>query len=370
MKHCIFHIPLAIDPTYMSGSHIRPMKMMRAFEAIGYTVDIIEGDAKTRKEKIKAVKEKVKQGVNYDFMYCENSNMPTLLTEKHHLPTHPFLDFSFFRWVKQQGIPIGLYYRDIHWVYPAYRKNVPGPRGLFAIENFKYDIKQYHKYLDVFYLQTEQMVKKFPMNIDIPVKELPPGADTGVPFTPVPTEPFHIFYVGGLGSHYEMEVLFKAVSEVEDVTMTICTRESDWKAHAHIYGKYIGERIKLIHKNYDELLPYFQEATVLARYFISENSPDYNDFCVSIKLFEYMGNYRPIFSIKDTAIGDFLEKHDIGWAVPYAVEPLKELLRYLLAHPEDIVEKQENMRRILPDHTWEARAQQVADDLLPLRRVK
>lgn len=370
MKHCIFHIPLEIDPNYMSGSHIRPIKMLRAFEAIGYTVDFIEGDAKTRKEKMDQVKEKVKQGVVYDFMYAENSNMPTLLTEKHHLPTHPLLDFGFFKWVKAQGIPIGLYYRDIHWVYPAYRKNVPGIKGLFATQNFKYDLRQYEKYLDIFYLQTKQMEKKFPRPLHMDIKELPPGADKGVSYTPVPTKPFHVFYVGGLGSHYEMEELFKAVEAVEDVTMTVCTRESDWKAHEHMYGKYVGDRIRMIHKNYDELEPYFKEATVLARYFISENSPDYNDFCISIKVFEYMGNMRPIFSIKDTAIGDFLEKNDIGWAVPYDAKAMEELFRYLLAHPEEIKEKQENVVRLLPSHTWEARAQQVADDLLPLRRTR
>lgn len=363
---CIFHVPLELDPNYMSGSHIRPRKMLRAFEAIGYEVDFVEGDGHTRKQKIKQILKNIENGVEYDFLYAENSNMPTLLTEKHHLPTHPFLDFSFFKKVKEHGIPIGLYYRDIHWVYPAYRKNVPGLKGELAIRNFRYDLKKYNQLLDILYLQTMAMEKKFPIPLKMKVMELPPGADSGIGFHKAPTEPFHIFYVGGLGTHYEMEELFKAVQNTDAVSMTVCTRVADWEAHRHIYEKYLSDRIRIVHKNNDELAPYFEEATVVARYFISENSPDYNAFCVSIKLYEYLGHQKPIITIEDTAIGDYVEEHQIGWAIPYDAKELEQLLAHLVAHPEEVHEKQSHMPPLLEDNTWEARARQVATDLLPL----
>ena len=50
--------------------------------------------------------------------------MPTLLTEPHHFPTHPLLDFGFFRYVKKQGIPIGLFYSDIFWKFEDYGKDL------------------------------------------------------------------------------------------------------------------------------------------------------------------------------------------------------------------------------------------------------
>lgn len=368
--NCLFHVPLKIDPNYMSGSHIRPRKMMQAFRDIGYEVDIIEGTAAERKEKIRSVEEKIKNGVRYEFMYAENSNMPTLLTEKHHLPTHPFLDFSFFKRMKKHGIPIGIYYRDIHWVYPAYKKNVPGIKGEFAILNFKYDMKKYNELIDVFYLQTMHMKKKFPMELKMEVKELPPGADAGIPFKIAPTKPFNIFYVGGVGGHYEMEELFSAVHDTEGITLTICTRESDWAQYGQKYEPYLSDRMKIVHKKNDELTPYFDEASVVIRYFISDNSSDYNDFCISIKVFEYLGHQKPIITIADTATGDWVEERDVGWAIPYDRKALADLLVRLRDNPDEVHEKQRNMIPLLEANTWQARAAQVEKDLAKYRTAK
>ena len=96
-KRMIFHVPNYIDLEAKSGSNIRPIKMINAFKEIGYDVDVVMGYASERKSKIKEIKNNIKNGVKYDFLYSESSTMPTLLTEKNHLPTHPFLDFSFFK---------------------------------------------------------------------------------------------------------------------------------------------------------------------------------------------------------------------------------------------------------------------------------
>ena len=104
----------------ISPSHIRPMKMLEAFQFIGYEVDVIEGDGGKRKESINNIKKRILSGIKYEFLYSESSTMPTLLTEKNHLPIYPCLDFSFFSFCKRYGIPIGLFYRDIYWCFPEY----------------------------------------------------------------------------------------------------------------------------------------------------------------------------------------------------------------------------------------------------------
>ena len=91
----IFHIPMRINRERASASSIRPVKMIEAFQRLGYEVILIEGNASQRKKRIKEIKHNIRKGVTYDFLYSESSTMPTLLTEKHHCPTHPFLDFSF-----------------------------------------------------------------------------------------------------------------------------------------------------------------------------------------------------------------------------------------------------------------------------------
>ena len=44
--------------------------MLDTFKEIGYEVDLVEGYAKDRSIAIKKIKDKIKQGVKYDFFYC------------------------------------------------------------------------------------------------------------------------------------------------------------------------------------------------------------------------------------------------------------------------------------------------------------
>lgn len=48
--------------------------------------------------------------------------MPTLLTEKHHCPTHPFLDFSFFHFVENTELKlayfIGIFIGNLNFMAP------------------------------------------------------------------------------------------------------------------------------------------------------------------------------------------------------------------------------------------------------------
>ncbi|MEO4788116.1 hypothetical protein ABHZ30_04940 [Bacteroides uniformis] len=124
IQRMIFHIPMRINRERASASSIRPVKMIEAFERLGYEVILIEGNASQRKKRIKEIKHNIRKGVTYDFLYSESSTMPTLLTEKHHCPTHPFLDFSFFSFCRKHGIKIGLFYRDIYWKFELYGSSI------------------------------------------------------------------------------------------------------------------------------------------------------------------------------------------------------------------------------------------------------
>ena len=120
----IFHIPLPLDEIAQSGSRIRPLKMLSAFENLGFEVNIVSGYGKQRKTKIKSLINRIKKGEKFDFIYSESSTQPTLLTEKHHYPTFPNLDFNFFKFCKKNGIKISLFYRDIQWRFPFYGEGV------------------------------------------------------------------------------------------------------------------------------------------------------------------------------------------------------------------------------------------------------
>ena len=70
--------------------------MIKAFETIGYEVETVVGYVAERLKAINRIKQEVKLGKHYDFIDSESSTMPDLLTEVHHYPVYPFLDFGFF----------------------------------------------------------------------------------------------------------------------------------------------------------------------------------------------------------------------------------------------------------------------------------
>lgn len=363
-KKCIVHLPFYIDTECPSGSQIRPAKIINAFENIGYEVDVVSGYAKDRKVQINSIKHKINSGVKYDFVYSESSTEPTLLTEKNHMPTHPFLDFSFLEFCKKSGLKIGLFYRDVYWKFDIYKQMVKPIKRAVAIFNYKYDLYKYNKLLDVFYLPSYIMYDYIPFKFKGKIEELPPAADVENESKTMGNgkvkDIFKIFYVGGISSLYNLELLFEAVSNIENVQLTVCCREKDWESSKNIYEKYLNDRIKIIHKSGKELEPYFEESDVCSLFF---EPNEYRNFAMPVKLFEYISYKKPILSTKGTATGEFVEKNDIGWNVEYSKEELVKVLKAVQENIEDLERKKKNVEAILKDNTWEARARKVAFDL-------
>lgn len=368
-KRCIFHVPNYINPKANSGSTLRPTCMLQAFKDIGYEVDIVMGDAKTRKKQIKLIEENILNGIKYDFMYSEDSTMPTLLTENHHLPTHPFLDFGFMKFCKKHNIKIGLYYRDIYWQFPFYGENMNKLKKNFALWMYNYDIKQYRKLLDILYLQTMRMAKYLPKTIgDTTIKTLPPGGNFDQDKIDRRKEYFekrdknriNIFYVGGIGNLYNLEPLLKVLQSKEYADLTICCRPKDWELEKNRYERYLNDRIKIIHKSSKELDEYYQKADIASLYFPND---EYRKFVLPTKLFEYLENVTPIIATEGTEVGQFITDTDIGWAIPCEESKLSELLDKIHKNNELLIEKHKNAIEVLPKNTWTERAKQVEREL-------
>src|SRR5262245_15032723 len=121
----IFHHPLPVAPGAASGSGVRPLQMMEAFRSLGIEVDAVCGYAAERAQAIARVEHSLRLGTRYDFLYSESSTEPTLLTDRHHLPLHPWLDFGFLARLKARSVPLALFYRDIYWRFPEYGAALP-----------------------------------------------------------------------------------------------------------------------------------------------------------------------------------------------------------------------------------------------------
>lgn len=363
LKRCIFHIPYQIDSNVKSGTNIRPIKMKQAFEENGYIVDCIWGYGKERKEKIKEIEAKIRQGMKYDFVYSENNTMPTALTEKNHMPKYFNLDFAFFKFCKKQGIKIGLFYRDVYWKFDVYKEKTNLIQRMISIPLYKYDLYQYDRLVDHLYLPSNKMrayaevVEKY--------SELPPGCEINKSVIEYKkkiqaNEMLELFYVGGIGELYDIGKLLRVVSELTFVKLTICCRENEWNENRSRYEKYLNKNIQIIHKSGKDLNEYYKKADISLLYFSSEG---YRSFAMPVKLFEYMGNMTPIIATKGSAAGEFVELYDIGWNISYDESSLKSLLELIFYNREKLIEKSNNLANALNKNSWKARATQVIKEL-------
>lgn len=364
----IFYVPGPIDDEITSGSRVRPRAMLAAFRALGFDVEEVTGHIDARLSAMRRVRKKISSGVKFAFLYVETSTLPLHLTEPRLalLHRHPLADARFLAFCRRQGVPVGIYYRDIHWRFSHYRALTRRWRRLFRLPFYLLEVWLYARLAHVLYVPHSDMAANLPFRFRS-VAALPPGANSATAASGIlgKSEPdnstgLHILYVGGLGPLYRMQALLDAVDQVEGVRLTLCCRQADWRRFGGEYGGLDGDRIRVIHQSGANLEPYYASANLLSG-FLEPN--DYLAFAMPVKLFEYLAHRKPILATADTAMGRFVKDHDIGWCVPYDRAELIALLSRLRESRADFAEKAANATRLLPKHTWIARAQKVAADL-------
>jgi glycosyltransferase involved in cell wall biosynthesis len=365
MRKMIFHIPFRIDDDLHSGSQIRPRKMMNAFERVGYAVEIVQGYVNERRKKIREIKKGIKKGQIYDFVYSESSTMPTALTEKHHFPIAPFLDFAFFRFLRKNRIRIGLFYRDIHWLFEQYSSRTNLLKRTLAKLFYRYDLIMYRRLIDCVYLPCLAMHKYIPYLSRKLVCELPPGGkrqnrtyESSI-LTKSYSKPLQLIYVGGMGKLYNLTVLVEIISQLEGFFLTLSTREKDWERNKHEYEQNVHNQSVVFHSG--QKLKQDYSKSDIAVLFVKPLP--YWEFVMPLKLFEYMSFLLPVVGVQGTAAGTFISDNNIGWSIPYNADSLRELLLRIRQSPDEITEKVHNIRHIIGDHTWEARARKVVEEL-------
>lgn len=365
MPNMIFHIPNAIDGSVSSGSTMRPIQMMRAFEEIGYNVDVVMGTGRERKELIVGIKKAIAAGKKYDFLYSESSTMPTLLTEKSHFPVYPFLDFGFFRYCKNLGIHIALFYRDMHWRFSQYKLKVPFLKRVMSSLFYYYDLFQYKRLVDTMYFPHVKMSNYLPCKIQVSIMELPPGIDDSkrVRDGSATCTGYSYIYVGGLGLLYNIKLFADTVAKDDGLTLTLCTRKREWERFKNLYTA--TSNISVVHQGGNEQLALLYDKADIAVLYLKPT--EYWKFAMPLKLFEYMSFRKPILSISGTAVGDFVEKHNIGWVIGYSETELVEFLQRIKGNTDEINAKVANINKILEYHTWRARAGQVASDIAAIK---
>ncbi len=365
-RKMIFHIPLPLNENAVSASGIRPLKMIKGFEKAGFYVEKVCGNASERKTKCSEILNRIiKNGEKYDFCYSESSTMPTLLTDSHHLPLHPFVDFSFFNELKRYDIPIGLFYRDVFWTFDLYKKSVPLLKRLFALPFYKYDLKKYNELIDVLFLPSMKMLEAVPAKISVPkVFALPSGGEDNAVRKELSEENrLSILYVGGiLPPLYDLTPLIEAVRGREMLKLTIVCRKNEYESVKERYKTEGEPNISIVHGTGGIVDECYRKADVFA---ILCAFYDYWRFAMPFKLIESVSHGVPVVTYPGTAVADFVESNGVGWVVDCSYG---EFLQKLAEDRGLVMKKRENVIKAIPENTWEARALFVAEQLCGVKK--
>lgn len=175
-----------------------------------------------------------------------------------------------------------------------------------------------------------------------------------------PVDDLYLFYVGGVTPPlYDLRPLFDAVRGMEGISLTLCCRDAEWEQVKSYYAPIDESKVCIVHANGEGLKTYYWHADLFA--LIWRVNP-YLSFAMPVKIFEALGYGVPILTTDGTEASRFVAKEGIGWVVS-TMDELRELLSYLKTNPQAIAEKRRRVETVREHHTWQVRAQMVANIL-------
>lgn len=359
MKKCIFHYPGPIQDSPVTGSGVRPRKMLEAFYTLGFDVTVVSGYSRERKKIMRQIADNMSSGVKYEFVYSESTTMPTALSDEDHLPRNPFMDEFFLGYCKKNNVPVGLFYRDAYWKFDYYRKSTKKWVPYVTIPFYKHELGRYRYCVDTLFVPSNEFAEAIQYKGNF--MELPSGGVLHSPELNCVNEGLDLFYVGGVTGINDIKMLIQTVKKISNVTLTICCPEDQWMSREDLRKEAENtSNICVIHESGDGYSAYIKKANAALVYY-SRNP--YRDLAMPVKLFDYIGYGKPVISTGDTAAGRFVEDNGIGWTIGYTEAELSSLIKRLLESKTEIMEKTAEVVRIASENTWEARARAVVENL-------
>lgn len=359
----VYHVPFVLNEKATSASGIRPVKMRKAFEAIGFGVLEVSGPYPQRRKQMAEILKQAKSGLKIDFVYSEAATAPTGLSEGFTPFTSLTRDISFLRKLRGLGVPVGLFYRDIYWQFDEYLERVKQPLAGILRWRHKADLKGYETAVDRIYLPSMRMASYLPPKNAEKCASLPPGATIVDSAQPDLKKGVSLFYVGGVGNYYLMHETVRGVEQARRARLTICTREAEWREMRSAYEDVIGDSVTVVHRSGTGLEPLYDDAHIGS---LLMEPITYRDFAAPLKLYEYLGHGKPVIATTGSLAGELIQEHGFGWVLDYDADALSSLLNRIEEDPEILSAAISRAQQVRHSHTWEARAAQVRDDLCGL----
>lgn len=364
-KNNILYINFVDLESTTSGSSVRPKKMLDAFKEYGYNVYMLTGSnlRTEKKERIKKIKqiELLLDKYDFDFCYIESPSGYIVFNEDHKL----------IKKINEKNIPIGYFYRDIYYKFS--KKIIFNNKKIcvFSKKYLRYLFHKYRnsideriisKYVDIVFLPSNEMKKylNFKNMISLPpageIKEINQGRREG------------LIYVGGLSERYGTNHMLKAVEYLNKndfIPLTIVCREGEVN---FINEKYLNQKwLRIVHGSGSKLDKYYNQSKLAL---IPIEKCEYNDFAISVKLFEYMSYNIPFVCTNCKAMQDITLKEDIGVVSSFNdYKKFAEDIKKLYNDEDKINKFKNNMSKSLKDkNLWIHRVNTIREKLYKVKK--
>lgn len=336
---------------FSSGSSVRPQRMARAFERLGYEVLLLSGLQNRRRARWARVWRtwRAMRVSPPDFCYVEP-------------PSGPFFNFCdhlLLLWLHTRRVPIGLFYRDAYWRFADWW-GVRGLKRLGLVCMHRFDLLVFRRCLSVVFFPTRRMARLF----DFPREAVLPPA--GVDLAAPPRPPARrALYIGGVSYAYGTDMMLEAFAFLNEqlrrgVHLTVVCRE---KEMGRFFDGYLGRPwLTVRHLSGDAALAPVYAENDLALY---PSRPDrYMDFCMPVKLLEYLSRAMPVVCTPCAEAAAFVCENGFGVVAPFDSRGFARAVAKLFDEPGSLEKLREaGIQALRARNLWEHRAAQAARDI-------
>ena len=334
-----------------SGSSVRPQKIYDAFLERGHTVKLLEGQQnryKDRRKRVKAILDWLKDN-RPDICYVEPPSGPFFCT----------LDLKLLKTVHKLGIPVGLFYRDAHWLYADWW-GVGGPKAALLRAMHKRDIRVFARCCDTLYFPSASMAELFRRYSFAQMDILPPACVSVT--EPHPALAHRMIYVGGIRDAYGTDVLlsaFRRLNRAETkVELYLVCREAEM---ANMPGEsYDYDWLKVFHVQGDGLKELYARCDAGI---IPLKRDKYMDFSIPVKLMEYLGYGLPVISTDCTETAAFVEANHCVLLCRDNGDSLAETIEAFYSENTDHRALAQNVQETAANNRWVNRVDKIVRDL-------
>ena len=343
-----------------SGSSVRPQKLYDAFLKNGHEVFLVKGDDFITHDNTEH-KGKVAEANAWldenrpDICYVENATHPLFLKE----------DRKLIRRVHDMGVPVGYFYRDFYYKFPAMYGPGKSLRSkvvfYYMLPLYKRDEQFLTKEADILYMPSADSCG---MICHPDTRELPPAGEImDAPYTPSRMS----LYIGGISNRYGFEDMLEAydiLNKEGEYPLTVVCRADELSMIGKSKDQLEEEHpyLTIAHASGDELERYYDQAAVCI---VSQRDDPYNTLAVSVKLYEYYSHGKPIIARPGKAIVSLFR--DSGAAVfarNFGIEAMEDAVRDFFKDPDRMRDMHlAALRFIREGNTWEDRASKICSDL-------